>query len=198
MQPNCTAVTTLSSYYEDRSRMHRSQATEPMATYQKRFCHSWVVTACCFKSLLTVGLSSCHLSSNCTPGFLEFNSKEDIFRHLSFHFFVTDFHTFWKRTAEQCALRCRRANGKGLWKVIENGGTNVFLLSNKLRVQRIKERLYWAAVQLVVQFSISLMNQRKAASRNWLCASRVFDFFPFSDRRKIPPIPLWERTCGPQ
>ena len=71
-----------------RSRMHRSQATEPITTYQKRFCHSWVVTACCFKSLFTVGLSSCHLSSNCTPGFLEFNSKEDIFRTSFFPLFT--------------------------------------------------------------------------------------------------------------
>lgn len=54
-------------------------------TYQKRFCHSWVVTACCFRSLFTVGLSSCHLSSNCTPGRLEFKSKVDIFSTFSFN-----------------------------------------------------------------------------------------------------------------
>lgn len=35
MQPNCIAVTTLSSYYEDRSRMHRSQATEPWLLTRK-------------------------------------------------------------------------------------------------------------------------------------------------------------------
>ena len=54
-------------------------------TYQNRFCHSWVVTACCFRSLFTVGLSSCHLSSNCTPGRLEFKSKVDIFSTFSFN-----------------------------------------------------------------------------------------------------------------
>lgn len=82
------------------------------ATYQKRVCHSWVETACCFSSLFTVGLSSGHLSSNCLPDFLEFESNADIISPTFYFDQLTTIlttipcrhwqkHTLWELTAAQ-------------------------------------------------------------------------------------------------
>ena len=140
MQSNCHTVTTLSL---TSITSHRN-----ITTYQKRFCHSWVVTACCFKSLFTVGLSSCHLSSNCTPGFLEFNSKEDIIPTSFFPLFVTDLHTFRKLTADQCRQRERRQT-KGLMrrtKAVHVRYKSLYIslpFSAKQQREMTKFRVFW-------------------------------------------------------